>query len=100
MVQYFGVAYDSDGMYLRQELCLPKNLASLMNKRKFLTEPEVRYFGKQIVEGVRAIHRNKITHRDLNPGNILFGEGMILKISNFGSSIPYSQKSTYVCFME
>ncbi|KAG0060264.1 hypothetical protein BGZ90_004104 [Linnemannia elongata] len=94
IVQYFGVVNDSDGMYLRQELCLPKNLASLMDKRKFLTEPEVRYFGKQIIEGVRAIHRNKIIHRDLNPGNILVGEGMVLKISSFGSSIPKSQKST------
>ncbi|KAF9156162.1 hypothetical protein BG015_007060 [Linnemannia schmuckeri] len=70
VVQYFGVVHDSDGMYLRQELCLPRNLASLMAKRKFLTEPEVRYFGKQIVEDARDIHRNGIIHRDLNPGNI------------------------------
>ncbi|KAF9542575.1 hypothetical protein EC957_001868 [Mortierella hygrophila] len=97
VVQYFGVVYDSDGMYLRQELCLPRNLASLMAKRKFLTEPEVRYFGKQIVEGVRAIHRNKIIHRDLNPGNILVGDGMVLKISSFGSSVPMSQK--YIGFI-
>ncbi|KAF9127914.1 hypothetical protein BGX30_014538 [Mortierella sp. GBA39] len=97
VVQYFGVVYDSDGMYLRQELCLPRNLASLMAKRKFLTEPEVRYFGKQIIQGVRAIHRNKIIHRDLNPGNILVGEGMVLKISSFGSSVHMSQK--YIGFI-
>lgn len=94
VVQYFGVVHDSDGMYLRQELCLPRNLASLMSKRKFLTEPEARYFGKQIVEGVRVIHRKGIIHRDLNPGNILVGEGMVLKISNFGSSVSKSEKLT------
>ena len=100
MVQYFGVVYDSDMMYLRQELCLSRDLASLMTKRKFLTEPEVRFFGKQIVKGVRVMHRNKIIYRDLNPRNILIGEGMVLKISSFGSSIPKSQKSTKVCFVE
>ncbi|KAF9123359.1 Cell cycle serine/threonine-protein kinase cdc5/MSD2 [Mortierella sp. 14UC] len=94
VIQYFGVVHDSSGMYLRQELCLPRDLASLMAKRRFLKEPEVCYFANHLVAGLRAIHRSGIIHRDLNPANVLVGEGMVLKISNFGSAIHKSEKVT------
>ncbi|KAK3831045.1 MAG: kinase-like domain-containing protein [Linnemannia gamsii] len=94
VIQYFGVVHDASGMYLRQELCLTRNLASLMAKRRFLTEPEVCYFANQLVEGLRAIHRTGYIHRDLNPDNILVGEGMVLKVSNFGNAIHKSVEVT------
>ncbi|KAG0277598.1 Serine/threonine-protein kinase plk2 [Linnemannia exigua] len=93
-IQYFGVVHDSSGMYLRQELCLTRDLASLMAKRRFLTEPEVCYFANQLIEGLRTIHRSGFIHRDLNPENILVGEGMVLKISNFGNAIHKSEQAT------
>ncbi|KAF9094326.1 Serine/threonine-protein kinase plk2 [Mortierella sp. AD031] len=93
VIEHFGVVHDSSGMYLRQELCLPRNLSVLMANRKFLTDPEVRFYAKQLVLGLRAIHRHDIIHRDLNPGNILVGEGMVLKIANFGSAISRSEKN-------
>ncbi|KAK5827159.1 hypothetical protein F5H01DRAFT_316547 [Linnemannia elongata] len=80
--------------YPTLELYLPKSLVQLISKRKLLTEPKVRYFGKHIVEDVRVIHRNNVTHCNLNPENMLVSEGMVLKILGFESSIQDSLRST------
>ncbi len=40
----------------------------------------------QIVRGLRALHRNEITHCDLRPENILIGRDGALKIIDFGSA--------------
>ena len=37
----------------------------LHKRRKAITEPETRYYMKQIVNGVQYLHKNKIIHRDL-----------------------------------
>ncbi|KAG0073722.1 hypothetical protein BGZ90_011356 [Linnemannia elongata] len=81
-------------MYPRQELYLPKSLVQPIPKPKLLTDAKVRYFGKHIVEDVRVIHRNNVTHCNLNPENVLVSEGMVLKILGFESSIHDSLRST------
>jgi len=37
----------------------------LHKRRKAVTEPETRYYMKQIILGVQYLHENKIIHRDL-----------------------------------
>ena len=37
----------------------------LHKRRKAVTEPETRYYMKQIIMGVQYLHSNKIIHRDL-----------------------------------
>ncbi|KAF9338397.1 hypothetical protein BGZ91_008874 [Linnemannia elongata] len=83
-------------MYPRQELYLPKSLVQPIPKPKLLTDAKVRYFGKHIVEDVRVIHRNNVTHCNLNPENVLVSEGMVLKILGFESSIHDSLRSTFI----
>lgn len=41
---------------------------------------------KQIANGVKFMHDNGIVHRDLKPENVLFCEGGICKITDFGIS--------------
>jgi len=43
------------------------------------------YF-KQLLEGVDAIHKMNITHRDLKPNNVLIDHKFCLKITDFGLS--------------
>ena len=53
-------------------------------RRKAITEPETRYFMRQIVLACQYLHDNKIIHRDLKLGNLFLSEKMELKLGDFG----------------
>lgn len=56
----------------------------IFRRRKTLTEPEVRYFMKQILEGVLYLHEKGIIHRDLKLGNLFINDEVEVKIGDFG----------------
>lgn len=56
----------------------------LHKRRKALTEPEVRYYMKQILIGCIYLHDQKIIHRDLKLGNLFLDDNMNVKIGDFG----------------
>ena len=65
-----------------------------MRERKALTEPEVRFYLRQLVDGLRYIHANRIVHRDLKLSNLLLSQSMTVKIGDFGLAsifVPNSQ---------
>lgn len=90
-------------------ICL-QSLAHILKARKVLTEPEVRYYLRQIVSGLRYLHEQEILHRDLKlgkgpqppsvpsvlacilsahrlilpSGNFFVNESMELKVGDFG----------------
>lgn len=53
-------------------------------RRKALTEPETRYYMKQILDGVLYLHENGIIHRDLKLGNLFLNDDIEVKIGDFG----------------
>lgn len=53
-------------------------------RRKALSEPEVRYYMKQILEGVVYLHGLQIIHRDLKLGNLFLNDDLEVKIGDFG----------------
>ena len=56
----------------------------LHRRRKTVTEPETRYFVKQIVEACIYLHEKRIIHRDLKLGNLFLNDDMEIKIGDFG----------------
>ena len=56
----------------------------MLKTRKTLTEPEVRYFMYQLIEGCQYIHSQHIVHRDIKLGNMLLSGQMQVKIADFG----------------
>ncbi|KAJ8871903.1 hypothetical protein PR048_028243 [Dryococelus australis] len=56
----------------------------LHKRRKALTEPEVRYYMKQILLGVAYLHKERIIHRDLKLGNLFLDDNLQVKIGDFG----------------
>ena len=71
---------DSNFVYIILELCRRRSLMELHKRRKAITEPETRYFMRQILLGVEYLHEQKIIHRDLKLGNIFLNDEM--EVSN------------------
>lgn len=64
-------------------LCPLQSLAHILKARKVLTEPEVRYYLRQIVSGLRYLHEKDILHRDLKLGKESLQRDMIVLFHSF-----------------
>ena len=56
----------------------------LHKRRQTITEPECRYFVRQIALACDYLHKNNIIHRDLKLGNLFLNDDMEIKIGDFG----------------
>ncbi|XP_042907236.1 serine/threonine-protein kinase PLK1 [Parasteatoda tepidariorum] len=93
---------DDQNVYIILENCSRKSLVHVLRSRKFLTEPEVRYFMLQLAEGVQYTHSQGVIHRDLKLGNMLLSEEMEVKIGDYGlathiSNVDKCGKKFTVC---
>ncbi|KAM9844685.1 serine/threonine-protein kinase PLK3 isoform 1-T1 [Aulostomus maculatus] len=75
---------DQENIYIFLELCSRKSLAHIWKARHTLTEPEVRYYLRQIISGLKYLHSRGILHRDLKLGNFFVNENMELRLGDFG----------------
>uniref|UniRef100_A0A674ICX4 Protein kinase domain-containing protein n=1 Tax=Terrapene triunguis TaxID=2587831 RepID=A0A674ICX4_9SAUR len=75
---------DRDNIYMILEYCSHKSLAHILKARKTLTEPEVRYYLRQIIAGLRYLHQQGIIHRDLKLSNFFLTKNMQVKIGDLG----------------
>ncbi|VDP91079.1 unnamed protein product [Echinostoma caproni] len=84
VVAFQGYFEDRDFIYIVLELCKRRSLLELHKRRRVISEPEARYFLRQIVHGCQYLHRNKIMHRDLKLANLFLSDELIIKIGDFG----------------
>ncbi|KAL5006331.1 hypothetical protein ScPMuIL_015137 [Solemya velum] len=84
VVKFFSFFEDSDNVYIILELCRRRSLMELHKRRKAITEPETRYFVKQVILACQYLHNNKVIHRDLKLGNLFLNDEMEIKIGDFG----------------
>ncbi|XP_043941693.1 serine/threonine-protein kinase PLK3 isoform X2 [Protopterus annectens] len=84
IVKFSHYFEDSENIYIFLEHCTRKSLAHIWKTRRTLTEPEVRYYLKQIISGLKYLHHRGILHRDLKLGNFFVNESMELKVGDFG----------------
>uniref|UniRef100_A0A3P8ZX16 Serine/threonine-protein kinase PLK n=1 Tax=Esox lucius TaxID=8010 RepID=A0A3P8ZX16_ESOLU len=75
---------DQDNIYIFLELCSRKSLAHIWKARHTLTDPEVRYYLRQIISGLKYLHNRGILHRDLKLGNFFVNDNMELRLGDFG----------------
>ncbi|XP_068029838.1 serine/threonine-protein kinase PLK3-like [Anomalospiza imberbis] len=84
IVRLHGHFADSGHLYLLLELCSRGSLADILRARGRLTEPEVRYYLRQLLSGLRYLHGHGLVHRDLKLSNFLVTERMRVKIGDLG----------------
>nr|CAH8823530.1 unnamed protein product [Trichobilharzia regenti] len=92
VVGFHGNFEDNDFIYILLEICNRRSLLELHKRRKYVTEPEARYFVKQIVNGCQYLHENKIMHRDLKLANLFLDDNLKIKIGDFGLASRISRE--------
>ncbi|KAL6713084.1 serine/threonine protein kinase, CMGC, CDC2/CDK subfamily [Lecanora helva] len=61
----------------------------LDNPGVHFSEPQIKCYMLQLLEGVAYLHASKILHRDLKAANLLINNQGILQIADFGLARPY-----------
>ncbi|KAJ1209822.1 hypothetical protein NDU88_005194 [Pleurodeles waltl] len=100
IVQFYHYFEDKENIYILLEYCSRRSMAHILKARKILTEPEVRYYLRQIVSGLKYLHDQEILHRDLKLGNFFINETMELKVGDFGLAArlePLEQRRRTIC---
>lgn len=84
VVEFYSYFEDKEHIYIILEICNKRSLMEMHKRRKVITEPEVRYFTRQIAQGCKFLHENRIVHRDLKLGNLFINDFMEVKVGDFG----------------
>ncbi|XP_037360605.1 inactive serine/threonine-protein kinase PLK5 [Talpa occidentalis] len=84
IVALHGHFADRDHVYMVLEYCSRQSLAHVLEARRTLTEPEVRYYLRGVVSGLRYLHQRRIVHRDLKLSNFFLSKNMEVKIGDLG----------------
>ena len=88
IVHVFSFGENDGQYYLVMEHIGHQTLDDLILERKKLTEPEVLDIGIGVANGLNfALQSGGLIHRDIKPGNILFGHNNIPKVVDFGLAV-------------
>ncbi|KAI8984392.1 kinase-like domain-containing protein [Mycotypha africana] len=75
---------DKGGIYMVFPY-MDHDLAGLLDNPKVrLTQPQIKTYLKQLLEGTAYLHHNNILHRDMKAANLLINNEGILQIADFG----------------
>ncbi|KAM3138937.1 hypothetical protein pb186bvf_008950 [Paramecium bursaria] len=83
IVRFIEMLKTQNNMYLIYDFCNGDTLEALIQKRKYLSEPETMKIFAQMLNAFKSLVRENILHRDLKPSNILFHD-QIVKVADFG----------------
>uniref|UniRef100_G1MY43 polo kinase n=1 Tax=Meleagris gallopavo TaxID=9103 RepID=G1MY43_MELGA len=102
VVQFYHYFEDRENIYILLEYCSRRVTHTCINSHllNVLTEPEVRYYLRQIVSGLKYLHEQEILHRDLKLGNFFINENMELKLGDFGLAArlePLEHRRRTIC---
>ncbi|KFY35782.1 hypothetical protein V494_05625 [Pseudogymnoascus sp. VKM F-4513 (FW-928)] len=98
IVQFHRAFTYQESTYIVLELCPNGSLMDMVKKRRFVTEPEVRFYTIQIAGAIKYMHSKGIIHRDLKMGNIFLDKDMNVKVGDFGlAALLMSGKDMTAC---
>ncbi|CUG26456.1 transmembrane protein, putative [Bodo saltans] len=86
VVRYYGCAVNDGSICIVMEYVGGGSLTSLMGLFGTFPLPSARRFVMDVLRGLRALHEQRIVHRDVGPNNILVTIDGVCKLSDFGCS--------------
>jgi serine/threonine protein kinase len=93
VVRVFSFGADEGHVYLAMELVGKGTMDDLMEKLGRVPEARALQIGIDIARGLKAGHEQGLVHRDVKPGNVLFGEDGSSKIVDFGLAMFLEQEA-------
>jgi len=98
IISFKGVCTQSPCYCIIMEYCPYGQLYEILRDGKEIP-PLLRLdWAKQIANGMNYLHSHKIIHRDLKSPNVLIAKNDIIRISDFGTSREWNEKSTKMSF--
>jgi len=102
MVPCYGISQDPEGNYmLVMKYMKEGNLREYLKKNYRELKFYVEYgrnnklnFLRQIIQGLKDIHRKKLVHRDFHSGNIIISDRSFCHITDLGLSKPVNEAQT------
>ncbi|GBM41178.1 Mitogen-activated protein kinase kinase kinase 12 [Araneus ventricosus] len=98
VVSFKGVCVQPPCFCIIMEYCPSGTLHNLLRQGTEIPPKKVMEWSKQVAGGMNYLHTHKIIHRDLKSENILIGCNDVLKISDFGTSRQWNDKSVKMSF--
>jgi len=94
VVRVYTSGTDHGRFFIAMELVDKGTLDDLIHLQGRVAETQVLEVGMQIAQGLRAALGAGLIHRDVKPGNILFGDAHTAKIVDFGLAILQSEEES------
>uniref|UniRef100_W8AXP7 Mitogen-activated protein kinase kinase kinase n=1 Tax=Ceratitis capitata TaxID=7213 RepID=W8AXP7_CERCA len=101
IIKFKGVCTQPPVFCIIMEFCPYGPLQNILKEqrnKKVMMPSRLVSWSRQIAHGMQYLHSHKIIHRDLKSPNILIGHEEIVKISDFGTSKEWNEKSTKMSF--
>ncbi|WCJ18683.1 Mitogen-activated protein kinase kinase kinase 1 [Euphorbia peplus] len=83
IVRYYGTSKDESKLYIFLELVSNGSLTDIY-KKYHIKDCQVSAYTRQILEGLKYLHKHRIIHRDIKCANILVNVGGTVKLADFG----------------
>ncbi|KAH3745007.1 Cyclin-dependent kinase C-1 [Pelomyxa schiedti] len=72
-----------------------KGLMDTPTISKWFTQPQIKCYMKQLLEGLNYCHANSVLHRDIKAANLLINNEGILKLADFGLARTFNDQQRY-----
>lgn len=82
-MKYFDSFEDAQNLYVISEEVNGITLEEYLQSHENLQEAEVLLIIQQIVEAVKVLQENKVSHRNIRPENIVIDSDNQVKLDNF-----------------
>ena len=84
IVKIYDYGFSDNYMpYILMEFIKGKPLTQIIKHESLDLKKRINIF-MQICKAIQFIHKNKVLHRDIKPGNIMIGDDLSVKLTDFG----------------